>query len=74
VPVTAERLPVLEPARAEWLPVLVPVQVLGLAERLLGPVRALEPAAVARAAGLVQVPGLQPSAARPWAPRPCART
>jgi hypothetical protein len=51
-------------------PVLEPVP----EERLLGPVRALEPAVVARAAGLAQVLGLQPSAARPWGPRPCART
>lgn len=63
-----------EPAPAERPPVLEPVQVPVPEEQLLGPVRALEPAVVVRAAGLAQVPGLQPSAARPWGPRPCART
>jgi hypothetical protein len=72
VPVPLEPgLPV--PGPAEWLPVLVP-PVPGAAVRLLGPVRALEPAAAVRAVGLEQVPGLQPLAARPWGPRPCART
>jgi hypothetical protein len=53
------------PGLAERLPVLVSVP----AERLLGPVRALEPAAVARAAELAsaaeQMLELQPLAARP---------
>ena len=76
LPVQEERLPAAAPVAQ--LPVREPEPVVVAAVLLLvqapGPVRALVQAPVEWVPVRAAEPRSQPSAARTWAPRPCART